>query len=260
VKVTQEKLYDRDFYKRLHVGGISSAIAVLSELRELLSPGPPDSIVDIGCGDGSWLRVARDLFGARRILGMDGPGVKEAGCLLLGIDEFRVTDLRKELPVLLTTYTTFDLAMCLEVAEHLPESCAKPLVEVLCGFAPLVLFSAAVPTQGGTAHINEQWPSYWIRIFAEAGWQCLDALRYRIWSRADVEWWYRQNVLLFASDDALNRWPNLLRLLREEAVPTDFDLVHPEFLKVAVARRTPRPSRVRLLLSRVLRSSVRSGR
>ena len=143
--------------------------------------------------------------------------------------------------------------MCLEVAEHLPESSAKPLIETLCRVAPLVLFSAAVPRQGGTHHINEQWPSYWVPMFSAAGFHCIDVLRSAIWSVPEVEWWYRQNLLLFASEEALHRWQRLSGLLRPRSVPTDFDLVHPEFFRVAMARIADGRSSMGRLLSRLRR-------
>jgi hypothetical protein len=93
----------------------------------------------------------------------------------------------------------YDLAVCLEVAEHLPESSAADLVRALTAFAPVVLFSAAVPGQGGVGHINEQWPAYWKGLFEQHGFYRRDPIRPRIWTNERVHWWYRQNIFLFAS-------------------------------------------------------------
>src|SRR5262249_55238903 len=114
----------------------------------------------------------------------------------------------------------FDLALCLEVAEHLPESDAKVLVQNLCNAADTILFSAAIPGQVGTGHINAQWPSYWDAIFSEAGFECVDCMRQIIWNRADVELWYRQNVLLFIRRGTP-------RSIQQEA-SSPLNLVHPE--------------------------------
>src|SRR5262249_14104781 len=78
----------------------------------------------------------------------------------------------------------FDLAICLEVAEHLPSDCAADLVTNLCNAADVVLFSAATPGQGGTRHINEQRPSYWSHLFSRNGYRCLDAIRPIIWTES----------------------------------------------------------------------------
>ena len=93
----------------------------------------------------------------------------------------------------------FDLAITLEVAEHLPPERAAGFVEELCTLAPIVLFSAAIPDQGGTHHLNEQWPEYWVAEFSRLNYRPIDAIRPRIWTDPEIYWWYRQNCLLFVS-------------------------------------------------------------
>ena len=97
---------------------------------------------------------------------------------------------------------TCDLAICLEVAEHLTPAAGARLVKTLCSVAPVVLFSAAIPAQGGTNHINEQWQSHWADEFAAHGFDCFDPIRPEIWNDRDVFPWYRQNILLFVSRSA----------------------------------------------------------
>src|SRR5438034_7185725 len=53
---------------------------------------------------------------------------------------------------------------------------------------------------GGTHHINEQWPSYWIAFFQENGFQALDCIRPSIWNNEKVAWWYAQNMFAFIKD------------------------------------------------------------
>ena len=93
--------------------------------------------------------------------------------------------------------------MSLEVGEHLPKSSAAHLVDSLAAASPLVLFSAAIPGQGGTFHVNEQWPEFWQALFAARGYRRLDFLRPMILANAAVEWWYKQNLYVFASEPAL---------------------------------------------------------
>jgi hypothetical protein len=126
-----------------------------------------------------------------------------------------------------------DLALSLEVAEHLPPASARRFVQQLTQTAPLVVFSAAIPGQGGQGHANEQWPSYWIRLFDESGYQVFDILRPRIWADARIPYWYRQNVLVFAS----RAHPEICASLAEKMRGGDFggmDLVHPEHSKRAL--------------------------
>ena len=63
----------------------------------------------------------------------------------------------------------FDLVLSLEVAEHLPSECAEAFVESLVNLGPVILFSAAIPYQGGENHVNEQWPEYWVGVLSGEG-------------------------------------------------------------------------------------------
>lgn len=116
---------------------------------------------------------------------------------------------------------SFDLALCLEVAEHLPAEAGAVLVETLTRHAPAVLFSAAIPGQGGTDHVNEAWPEVWQWHFAKAGFDCHDIIRPAIWADARIEPWYRQNLPLFVRRDAGSSTGN-------QTVPRH--LVHPDIL------------------------------
>jgi SAM-dependent methyltransferase len=147
------------------------------------------SVVDVGCGIGAWLSVFAE-HGVTDYQGFDGSG----GELL--IDPSRFTQTRLDDGV--RAGRTFDLAVCLEVAEHLPERSASTLVSDLCALAPTVLFSAAVPGQGGVEHVNEQWPDYWASLFTSNGYTLYDAIRPAVWDDEEIDWWYRQNVLVFS--------------------------------------------------------------
>jgi hypothetical protein len=109
--------------------------------------------------------------------------------------------------------------MSLEVAEHLPEVHADRFVSLLASLSDEVLFSAAIPGQGGRHHVNEQFPSYWIRKFAAHGFRCFDFLRPMLWGRGDVDVWYRQNVIFFS------RYRDLPGELPS---PEAYDRVHPD--------------------------------
>ena len=101
----------------------------------------------------------------------------------------------------------FDLAMSVEVAEHLPAARAASFVGTLARLADVVLFSAAVPGQSGTFHINEQWPTYWISLFAENGFNPIDVIRPAVWTDERVGFWYAQNVFLYANANGLEIAP-----------------------------------------------------
>lgn len=189
-------LYDEDFYDSQLERSLSSARAILKKLFEFWKP---QSVLDVGCGVGTWLHAASEL-GVKSVLGIDGDYVKPE---MLQIPQhcFIGADLSsRRLPAILQNKTgrNYGLAMCLEVAEHLPFEKSKELVEDLTEISDVVLFSAAAPFQYGTNHINEQWAEFWALLFREKEYACYDLLRDRFWNSQDVEWWYAQNILIFA--------------------------------------------------------------
>jgi len=92
----------------------------------------------------------------------------------------------------------YDLCISLEVAENLPEDNAESFVDLLCQAPDTILFGAAIKYQGGAGHINEQWQTYWIKLFQSKGYECIDCVRGAVWSDVSVEWWYKQNTFLLA--------------------------------------------------------------
>lgn len=177
----------------------------------------PASVIDVGCGVGAWLAVFRG-HGVMDVLGVDGDHVPRK-MLQITEEQFLALDLRSPLRL----DRRFDLAICLEVAEHLPPECAAVLVGSLAALAPVVVFSAAIPSQGGDDHVNEQWPAYWVERFSDVGYAAVDCLRRRVWQNESVEWWYAQNLLCFVDQEHLKRYPRL------DGGPTDpvLALVHP---------------------------------
>lgn len=152
----------------------------------------PKSIVDFGCAQGGWLNNWLKN-GVSDIQGVDGAYVDQ-GALSISPSKFMAADLSQPIDL----NRTFDIAQCVEVAEHLPESSAKILVKNLIKHASIVLFSAAPPGQGGRGHINEQPYEYWRDLFAEEGYEIYDWVRPQILEHSDVQPWYRYNIFLFA--------------------------------------------------------------
>lgn len=173
------------------------------------------SILDVGCGLGTWLSVARDM-GIDDVLGVEGECIDPS---MLAIPSNLL--LRRDLTAPLSLGRRFDLAICLEVAEHLPPACADMLVESLVAHSDVILFSAAIPRQGGQDHVNEQWPEYWAAKFARHGFGLTDPIRPQVWENTAVDWWYRQNLLVAEKGAALD--PRAVQRV-----------VHPEMLETAV--------------------------
>jgi SAM-dependent methyltransferase len=187
----------------------------------------PRSIVDVGCGDGAWLAEFTQR-GVTIVLGVDGAYVDKSQ---LGIPANTFLDRDLELPLELEQ--TFDLAICMEVGEHLSPSRASSLVSDLTRLAPVVVFSAAIPFQGGTNHLNEQWATYWNDLFVAKKFQAIDCLRARFWNDTSVEFWYRQNMMLYVSNDRTQEFVHCDRMM-------PLDVVHPELFCATVTRPTLR--------------------
>ena len=183
--------YSEKFFKGLQGSGNSAEVIV----PLTLSLFPSHSVVDIGCGVGAWLsQFAR--CGVTDYLGVDGHYVPRH-LLEIPPDRFIPHDLTKRIEFC----RRFDLACSLEVAEHLPAECAEQFVSVLVKAAPVVLFSAAIPGQGGINHVNEQWQSYWAELFANHRYVGIDCIRPKIFYNDQVEWWYRQNIVVFCEPE-----------------------------------------------------------
>lgn len=192
----------------------------------------PASVIDLGCGSGGWLALFREA-GVSDTRGVDGHYVR-SGVLQIPEDTFTAHDLDKPY----TTDRKYHLAMSLEVAEHLPEESAAPLVRSLTDLAPVVLFSAAIPNQRGKNHVNCQWPTYWANLFAEQDYIVIDSLRYMIWANSRVAWWYRQNIMLFADKGRLDQWP-ALEALQRDSPDAPLHLVHPECFEESLKSSLP---------------------
>lgn len=212
--------YTSQFFRDLDFHSLQSANEIVPILYDLLKP---ESVIDIGCGTGVWLSVFQDL-GVDDVFGVDGPWVPRA-LLKLPQEKFVEHDLTT--PLCLDR--RFDLAMSLEVAEHLPEATGKRFVELLTGLAPIVVFSAAIPFQGGNHHINEQWQSYWANIFRERDYVPLDCIRPVIWDNSSISVFYRQNLLVYLDRDYIARTPHLQEIYQQFAA-RQISIVHPEYL------------------------------
>jgi SAM-dependent methyltransferase len=210
--------YTKEFYTARSDGSLNSAKEILPYVIELIKPR---SVVDIGCGTGTWLSVFRD-YGVDDILGIDGEYVDRT-LLQIPSEYFLPYDITKPLKL----NKRFDLVVSLEVGEHLPEDKAKQFVNSLGKLGDAVLFSAAIPHQPGDDHINCQWIDYWAEMFYEEGFILFDCIRLKFWQNPKVDCWYAQNMFLMISEKCINNYPLLENTTHYKGtVPPS--LVHPE--------------------------------
>lgn len=191
--------YDSAFYSTYADDSYLSAKALLPVVQRFVQP---KTVIDVGCGVGTWLRVWNEL-GTSSVVGVDG-GYVEPGDLQIESRSFIPMDLSAPHAI---EGAPFDLAQSLEVGEHLPAAAAARFVGFLCSLSPVVLFSAAIPFQGGTSHVNEQWPEYWAELFAANDYCVADVLRPEVWNNSDIAYYYAQNALLFVNRAHLARYP-----------------------------------------------------
>ena len=184
-----EKKYNKSYYSWRENPALYSAKIVVPHIIERFKPL---SVVDLGCAEGAWLSVFSD-HGVDDLLGFDGPWGSKSN-LRIPEDKFKVIDFENFTSL---CNRTFDLAISLEVAEHISENASDDFVRELTKLSKRIIFSAAIPEQGGLHHINEQPPSYWKKKFEKLNYHQVDDLRPIFWEKRKVAWWYSQNMFLY---------------------------------------------------------------
>ena len=213
-----EQAYDENFYRLQKDGSFKSAMATLPFVTEFIRP---NSVVDIGCGVGTWLAAWQNLFGAE-VYGVDGDYVDRSQ-LFIDKKFFHPFNLEERINL----NRRFDLVESLEVAEHLSPARADSFVEDLTRLGDVILFSAAIPAQGGTNHVNERWQSYWAQKFLRLNYVAVDCIRPAIWEKEEINFWYRQNIFLYVRSSELYRYPELHDFYLKHRDSTIYDVVHP---------------------------------
>ena len=189
-----KNIYDAEFFARNGIAAENSSHNCVPIIMSLLSDiADIKSVIDFGCGTGDWLKAFYD-FGVKDILGIDGSYIDVKS---LKIDSSLFMTFNLEQPIDLGR--KFSLAISLEVAEHLTSNSAQSFIDSICKHSDVVLFGAAIPYQGGTGHINEQFPSYWVELFKNNGYECFDIVRPIIWNNDKISPWRRQNQLIFVN-------------------------------------------------------------
>jgi SAM-dependent methyltransferase len=206
-------LYPADFYQNRRAHTAHAASRILAALPAGLSRR---RVADIGCGTGTWLAAAL-TDGAEAAFGIEGDWVTPAM-----LDDPRIAFTPRDLEQRFTL-PRVDLVLSLEVAEHLSPARAESFVADLVTTAPSVLFSAAIPGQGGVGHLNEQWQGWWAQRFAIHGYRAYDIVRPAIWTDDAIPAWYRQNVVLYLDAATASA------LMLTPTEPALLDRVHPAF-------------------------------
>jgi SAM-dependent methyltransferase len=208
---------DKHIY--IHSEAVHNMRAPLEVAPIIMDMLKPKSILDVGCGLGTWLKAFQGL-GVKDCLGVDGNHV-DRSMLKMDAQFFHAQNLAEKWNL----NRRFDLVISLEVAEHLSHEHADMFVRTLVNHADRVIFSAAIPGQGGQNHLNEQWLSYWEQKFSTHDFVLYDVLRPKIWNNPHIEVWYKQNMVLFCKRGLP---------LAVEIPGTCLDIVHPQLFSFYV--------------------------
>jgi SAM-dependent methyltransferase len=157
----------------------------------------PKTVVDFGCGPGYLSRELAKL--GVQVTAIDGFSQPDLSGVSVEFETLNLND-----PTLIANFFTgkyFDLAVSLEVAEHLEPEVSTTLVNWLTKVAPVVVFSAAVPGQQGDGHINLRPRDYWHSLFTQHNFTVADRIRERLRRHPSVAHWYRYNVLDYVHID-----------------------------------------------------------
>ncbi|HET9233930.1 MAG TPA: hypothetical protein VFP10_07315 [Candidatus Eisenbacteria bacterium] len=217
------KRYDRNFFSGLATGSYRAASVFLPEIRKHYAFG---SVCDVGCGSGSWLRAAGECIPSGARTGIDGEHARPIADCPGAI--FMFQDLEERI----RGVPRHDLVISMEVAEHLSPARASTFVDDLCAIGDVVLFSGAVPHQGGRHHVNERPQSYWMGLFRRNGYGAYDVHRKALWNHEAFTGceYYVGNALLYVRDGTSLASELSAHRLEDNAL---VDVVHPGLFKMA---------------------------
>lgn len=218
-----KELYQNEYYLKHLQGSYQSAMIILNYISSFFIPS---SAIDFGCGIGAWLKAAKEIYQCE-ILGIDQHEFSPATAVIRAT-EYITYDLRKQIQL----EKRYDIALSLEVAEHIESEYSSMFISNLCGHSDIILFSAALPKQGGTNHVNEQPCSYWMNLFAQNNFVPLDCIRPYVWDNEKVEVWYRNNTLLYIEKDKYDFIAS--KIIKN---PFPIDIIHPEMLERILRKR-----------------------
>ncbi len=187
--MNNSNVYDSNFFMRVRSYSYTDGKIILPNIMKWYAP---KSVADFGCAEGTWLSIIKDLDNNIDVTGFDGNYI-DRNKLEIDSKEFISVDLDEIREV----GRKFDLVISTEVAEHLKPESADQFVELLTSASDNILFSAAIPGQGGDNHLNEQWQNYWTGKFESKGFIPDYSVREFFWNDDRITNWRRQNIMFY---------------------------------------------------------------
>ena len=208
--------YSEHFYKSVTSRALTASEVIANTLLQNCNP---NSIIDIGAGDGSWIVTLASKSEAKRLIAVDLPGsnfesIKNSNKTI----EVQTIDFEQEM---IQNGEPYDLAICVEVIEHISSDRALRLLDWMSENCRAIIFSGATPGQGGTHHINEQSQSYWIGSMSKRGFIPIDNMRPQLINNKKVASYYRNNIFLYINSRYINE-AYIVELLKESITQDSF--------------------------------------
>jgi len=186
-------IYDSEYYDHVVEGPAIKSAGVISD--SIIAEFKPKRVIDVGCGTGALLEALREKGCEVKGLEYSNAALEYCRARQLNVSKF---NLGKDI---FNDNCTFDVAISIEVAEHLPERVSDRYIDLLTKLSHTIIFTAAPPGQGGKGHVNEHPPSYWLSKYRQRGFEYNVELSNRLkesWKAfGSVQSWYFQNLMIF---------------------------------------------------------------
>lgn len=188
--LSHDTIYGEQYYE--HMDRESAINDSEQFANAVLSEYSPASIIELGCGTGRLLYPYQEEELEVRGVELSSIAQKVSRLSSNHFEEYDLTD-----PYY--PEREYDIVLCIEVLEHLPESAADTIVDSICRSAPVAIITAATPGQGGTHHVNEKPHNYWINKFENRNMRHMPEKAEIIKSRLDLNElvWIKENLLVF---------------------------------------------------------------
>jgi 2-polyprenyl-3-methyl-5-hydroxy-6-metoxy-1,4-benzoquinol methylase len=158
--ISHDTMYGREYYERMDRKEALEDCKKFSEV--ILANYDQENIIEFGCGTG---RLLYDFYNNDvEVHGLELSKIAQ-DVSQLPSGKVETHDLKKPY----YPKQTYDIVLCVEVLEHLPEYATETIVSSIARSAPVAIVTAATPGQGGTHHVNEQPHTYWMGKFEETG-------------------------------------------------------------------------------------------
>ncbi len=182
---------DRKFFSKVLKPDWQKSYRLLAKL--INTEFKPTCVVDYGCASGWLLEYLRRT-------GVEVLGVEPNEAAFEYSPDGALTFIKvASIAERLELGRDFDLAVCLEVGEHIDARYADMVVANVCRRSDYVLWSAATPGQGGCGHVNEQPHAYWDEKFERLGFhrnaKRTTAIRRWLKLKRAKKWYFRNSTL-----------------------------------------------------------------